>query len=247
MSRYFQVLERAGREAELRSLATHTESRVHAGQSFRSHEGLTREEVTKLVQRLFLLPEEKDAPRVVLFCNIEGGQGSSWFCTRVGQSLARLGKGTVCLLDANLRAPRLHHVMGLKNQRCLVDVLFGAGSICDLCLPTSTKDLWLVPSGPIVSEGHTQLGGEIMQGSLAALREQFGYVLIDAPAASEHEDAAVVGKQADGVVLIVRANATRRETTRQVKEALEAANVRLLGAVMENRSFPIPEAIYRRL
>jgi Mrp family chromosome partitioning ATPase len=47
--------------------------------------------------------------------------------------------------------------------------------------------------------------------------------------------------------LVIEANSTRRETTRKAKESLEAANVRLLGAVLNKRTFPIPEVFYRKL
>jgi len=47
--------------------------------------------------------------------------------------------------------------------------------------------------------------------------------------------------------LVVEANLTRREVARKAKESLESANVRLLGAVLNNRTFPIPETIYRNI
>jgi Mrp family chromosome partitioning ATPase len=49
------------------------------------------------------------------------------------------------------------------------------------------------------------------------------------------------------LVLVVQANATRRDAARKAKESLQAANVRLLGAVLDNRTFPIPDAIYQRI
>jgi len=52
---------------------------------------------------------------------------------------------------------------------------------------------------------------------------------------------------ADGVVLVVSAERTRRAAACKIKEMLEAAQVRLLGAVLSDREFPIPERIYRRL
>jgi Mrp family chromosome partitioning ATPase len=52
---------------------------------------------------------------------------------------------------------------------------------------------------------------------------------------------------ADGVVLVLEANSTRRVTAKKAKQALEAANVRILGTVLNNRTFPIPEGLYRRL
>jgi len=48
-------------------------------------------------------------------------------------------------------------------------------------------------------------------------------------------------------VLVLEANATRKDAARRVKEILDAANVRVLGVVLNNRTFPIPDAIYQRL
>jgi protein-tyrosine kinase len=52
---------------------------------------------------------------------------------------------------------------------------------------------------------------------------------------------------ADGVILVVEANSTRREMARTAKETFDDANVKLLGAILNNRTFPIPEALYRKL
>ena len=51
----------------------------------------------------------------------------------------------------------------------------------------------------------------------------------------------------DGVVLVLEANSTRRVAARKAQQAVEAANVRVLGTVLNNRTFPIPEKIYRLL
>jgi Mrp family chromosome partitioning ATPase len=71
--------------------------------------------------------------------------------------------------------------------------------------------------------------------------------VLQAPPASSSADALVLGKLTDGVVLVIAANSTRRETTRQVKDSFDAAEVRLLGAVLDERTFPIPEGLYRKL
>jgi protein-tyrosine kinase len=52
---------------------------------------------------------------------------------------------------------------------------------------------------------------------------------------------------ADGVILILEAHATRRESARRAKESLQAAGVKILGAVLNKRTYPIPEALYKRL
>jgi Mrp family chromosome partitioning ATPase len=46
---------------------------------------------------------------------------------------------------------------------------------------------------------------------------------------------------------VLKANSTRRDATREIKQQLQAANVRMLGAVLNQRTFPIPERIYNKL
>ena len=81
----------------------------------------------------------------------------------------------------------------------------------------------------------------------AELREEFDHILVSAPALARESEATLMGQLADGVVLIVRANQSRRDSIRQAKEQLEAAKVHVLGAVLDQRTFPIPERIYRWL
>jgi Mrp family chromosome partitioning ATPase len=77
--------------------------------------------------------------------------------------------------------------------------------------------------------------------------DAFDYLLVNAPGIGVSRDAALVGEVVGAAILVVEANATRRQTARRAKESLEAAGVRLLGTVLRNRSFPIPESIYKRL
>ncbi len=247
MSRYFRVLERAARSNELVPAVSGTVPYSAEMRRPRSLDGLVREEIAKLVQRVFLLSNGA-APHAVVFSGLEHSEASSRICARAGQTLAKQGTSAVCLVDANLRLPRLHTHFGVENRRGLVDALFQTGSIRDLAQPLTGANLWIVPSGGTATpDVHTRLGGEFMQRCLAELRVQFNYVLIDTSPADLYADAAVVGKLVDGVVLVVEANSTRRETAKQAKESLETANVKILGAVLDKRTFPIPEALYRRL
>jgi Mrp family chromosome partitioning ATPase len=82
---------------------------------------------------------------------------------------------------------------------------------------------------------------------LLELGETFDYVLIDAAALNACNDAVVLGGLSDGVVLTLKANSSRRETARKAVQQLQTANVRTLGAVLNERTFPIPEALYKRL
>ena len=63
----------------------------------------------------------------------------------------------------------------------------------------------------------------------------------------EHTDAILMGQLTDGAVLVLESNTTRRQVARIAKEDLEAADVRLLGAVLNKRTFTIPQFLYDRV
>jgi Mrp family chromosome partitioning ATPase len=73
------------------------------------------------------------------------------------------------------------------------------------------------------------------------------YTLISAPALQAEADMTRIAQLTDGAVLIVEANHSRRDMVRRAKEQLESAKVKLIGAVLDQRTFPIPERLYRRL
>jgi len=79
------------------------------------------------------------------------------------------------------------------------------------------------------------------------LRDAFDYILIDAPPLNQYAEAIGLGQLADGLVLVLEANATRRESALRVTEMLRAAQVQVLGAVLNKRTFPIPQSLYHRL
>ena len=203
------------------------------------------EEITKLVQRLFSQAGKGGGPKVVSFSGIARDDRSSWICARAGEALAEQAEGSVCMVDANLWSPRLHMQLSASNQKGLAEALAGPGPIGNFATPLGGKNLWVIPSGLVRPGFHPAM--ERYRERFAELREAYDYVLVSAPALSREADATFVGQLADGVVLIVEANQSRREIVRRAKNQLEGARVHLLGAVLDQRTFPIPEKLYQKL
>ena len=208
---------------------------------------MARDEAIKLVERLFLSVGPKPAPRAVVFASVDPGDGSGTVCACAGVALAAQVRRSVCMVDANFYAPSLHRHFGAEDNFGLIDAAAQQGPIRSFARQISGGNLWLVTCGGRSANPHTLLASEGMRARVAELRSEFDYVLMDAPAVNINGTATLLGPLADGIVLIVEANSTRREVARKAKENLELANVRLLGAVLNNRTFPIPEAIYRSL
>jgi protein-tyrosine kinase len=209
-------------------------------------DGVTREEIGKLVQRLFLLPGT-DAAHNVVFSGTESGDGCSWICARVGEILASQVTSSVCIVDCSLRAPSLHEQFKVENHYGLIDALIGDGPIRQYAQQLSRPNLCLVSSGADNDNSQELLTSGRMRMRIAELRAEFNYVLMDVAPFNVCNHAMVFGGLSDGLVLVLKANSTRRDATREITQQLQAANIRMLGAVLNQRTFPIPENIYNKL
>ncbi|TAM82219.1 MAG: tyrosine-protein kinase family protein [Acidobacteria bacterium] len=199
-----------------------------------------------LVQRVFLLPGP-EAPNTVVFCGVDDDEESSSLCLRVGEILASHTSGEVCVVDANLQNPSLHKQYGPASDCGITELVLADGNARRVARKIGNKPMWLLSAGLLNAEGQAMLTLDRLQSQVSELREKFSHVLVSAPPANASREATLFGRFADGVVLVLKANSTRRATALKVKESLEAANVRLLGAVLADRVFPIPEALYRKL
>lgn len=208
-------------------------------------DGIAREEITKLVHRVFLLTGG-EAPRRVVFTGTESGNGSTWMCAHTAEILASQVNRSVCVVDCNLRRPTLHDQFRVSNHHGLSDALRGEGSIRQYAVQMR-RNLWLVSCGAESESANEMLTSDRMRSRLAELANEFDYLLLDVASLKSANHGIVLGQLVDGVVMVLKAHSTRRDSSRDFIQSLQAANVRVLGAVLNQRTFPIPEKIYRRI
>jgi Flp pilus assembly CpaE family ATPase len=208
-------------------------------------EQLTRDEECKLIQNVFRASGSASR-RTVLFAGVDHHSPSATLCGRTAELLASQIEGSVCAVDADLRDPSLHLCLNGQAANGLLDLLRDGGSVRSAAQQLRAN-LWLLQSAPQVRDPHTVLASDRMRLLFKELREQFDYILVSAPPFSQSAESILLSQLTDGVVLVLEAHATRRERARNVKERLAAARVPVLGAVLRNRTFPIPDALYHRL
>lgn len=200
------------------------------------------EEMLRLVQNIFL-STNGSAPRQVVVCGVDGENGSSSVCASVGRTLAANSSRQVCLIDANVRSPRLSGIFGVDK---MTPFSTDKVSAREHCLQIE-DNLWFAGPSFLANNNRVLLPIHELKERLAQLRDVFEYVVIDAPGTSVCGDAQLLSQVADAAILVIEADRTRRLTARNAKQALDAAGVRVLGTVLHNRSFPIPETIYKRI
>ena len=108
-------------------------------------------------------------------------------------------------------------------------------------------NLWLAPLKLLLGANPERLAGDSLARRFSDFRLEFDYTVFHGPPAGCYSEAALLGHLSDGVALVLEANSTRRATALRAKETLQATQTRLLGVVLSERTFPIPERIYRKL
>jgi Mrp family chromosome partitioning ATPase len=198
----------------------------------------TQDQISTLVQRVFVFPNSS-APRVVAFASVDDGNGSSEICFHAGRALAKELSASVCLVDAGGDRSFLRQFAPPNGAGGgLPDALNSAEPVKRFTIRVGDENLWLLPGRSSAANSSSRLSADRMRSRLTALREAFDYVLVDAPPVISAATAVLLGQIADGMILVIEANSTRRHNARTAKESLHAANVKLLGAILNNHTLP---------
>ncbi|MFY9791417.1 MAG: CpsD/CapB family tyrosine-protein kinase [Candidatus Sulfotelmatobacter sp.] len=208
-------------------------------------DAVAQQECFKLVQRIFL--GQPDLFHTVAFAGIDRGNGCSRICVETARILSANTSGSVCLVDANFRTPSLPGFLGVSNHRGLVTSLAEDGDMRSFARQLVPSNLWLMSAGTVDSMSPSLLSSDRLRVRLQELRKEFDYVLIDSPALNLYADAVALGGIAEGLVIVLQAESTRRESALKGLQTLRQAHIKVLGAVLNRRTFPIPHFVYRRL
>jgi receptor protein-tyrosine kinase len=194
-------------------------------------ENFAREQIRGLVRRVFFADESRSVKQVV-FSPVESHGGMRAICDQVGRALALETHSDIAILsrDAEPAVCVGHEGVAIRSWATQLAV-----------------NLWRVPELSLCPSGEEIGTGCYWRTRLAELRSEFEYMVIHGPAAGLSSEAALLGQLADGIILVLDAHSTRRATALKIKETLQGASSKILGTVLSERAFPVPEGIYRRL
>ena len=170
-------------------------------------------------------------------------EGKSTMLANLAVAMA-LGERKVILVDCDLRRPSLHKLFGLAHKRGLTTMMVDDKALSDPPLQdTGVAGLWLLASGELPPSPSDLLGSQRMDRVLAALRERADVVLLDAPPVLAASDAAILATKVDGVLLVVAAGQTKRDSVQAARAKLEKVNAHVIGAVLTN--MPLDASLQR--
>lgn len=153
----------------------------------------------------------------------------------------------ILLIDTQFRDPVLHKIFNVDMQNGLYEMLSDEPDAEALIKNTSSVDLKLITVGQKVVSPLIHFDLEKLALLLETIKSKVEFVFLDIPSLLHSADGIAISRLCDGLVLIVRAHETRWEIVEEAKRQLQAAEVNVLGCVLNRRQFFIPEWFYRKL
>lgn len=182
-------------------------------------------------------------PRSLLVTSSVAGEGKTTTAANLASVMAEDGS-SVCLVEADLRSPRLLDYYGFDAAPGLTDVLIGEASLEDVLRPVGDSRVQLIGAGQTPTDSAKLLSGPAMTSLLRELGSRFDVVILDGPPVHPVTDAVVLSDIVDGVLLVVGVGVVRSDTLLESLESLDLVHADVVGLVL-NRLRKVSTDDYR--
>jgi capsular exopolysaccharide synthesis family protein len=161
--------------------------------------------------------------------------GKTSTAANLAVSLAEGGR-RILLIDGDLRRSALAQFFDVQNSRGLSNALCGdeATDLCSLIQPTSFSGVSILPSGSTRGSVARLLHSSLLASVVETTRNEFDFVLIDAPPLLGLADARILGKYADGVIFVCRAGYTSVDELAESRRLLEEDGTHIVGTILND-------------
>lgn len=162
------------------------------------------------------------------------GEGKSITALSLSISISQGLQDTVLLVDADLRRPTLHKMLGIKADLGLADCLAGKVHPEDVIYHTNIKKLSVIPAGRIPNNPSELITSDTMTNLINEVKTRYQnrIVIFDSPPVISLTDSVVLGQKLDAVIVVIHTTRTPREAISETINSLSDTNV--LGAVLNH-------------
>src|SRR5438309_9301542 len=187
------------------------------------------EEFRTLRSRLYQM-REKMSLKKVLVTSALPKEGKSFIAANLAQVMVRQHGRRALLIDADLRGPRLHSALGTVSTPGLSDYLLGESDEFSIMQRGPMENLFFVPSGRTVSSPAELVANGRLKFLLTRVEPLFDWIIIDSPPTVPVSDSSLLANYCDGVLIVVRSNATPFDIARKARQ--EFRDTSLVGVVL---------------
>jgi polysaccharide biosynthesis transport protein len=168
--------------------------------------------------------------KVIVVTSSVSGEGKSKVSANLATAMAQVGN-RVLLVDANLHHPTQHKIWDLYNNLGLSN-LIAEKTDSHMAIEPVAINLDVLTSGTIPPSPTTLLDSQRMSESIEHFAARYDFVIIDTPSLNFAADAPILGRMADGVILVVKPGLVDAGKAIFAKEILERSGQNVLGIVI---------------
>jgi capsular exopolysaccharide synthesis family protein len=159
------------------------------------------------------------------------GDGKTTLITNLAVSIAQSGR-RVLLIDADLRRPRVHRILGVSGHVGLSEVIAGTAELSMAVQPTAVPNLSVLPCGRRPPNPAELLTSPRFEDVLDDVRGSYDYILVDSPPLLAVSDPCTVAPRVDGLLLTIRVSKNGRPAAERARDLLAGVKANCLGVVV---------------
>jgi capsular exopolysaccharide synthesis family protein len=185
----------------------------------------------RMLQAALKFFKSDQALKVIVVTSSVPKEGKSTTCANLAAVMAKLGY-KVLIIDADIRRPSQHQLWQIPNQVGLMNIIAGQVNLSKSVIHTVMQNLDVLTAGVSTSNPHVLLDSRRMAALIGQCPTEYEYVIIDTPPIAIAADATIIGKIADGVLLVTRPGLADAINSKVAKEYIDQSCENILGLVV---------------
>lgn len=173
------------------------------------------------------------------------GEGVTTIATNLATHVAQTTRESVLLFEVSTNRPSIEESFGIESKTEFSDFVSRHVEIAERIEATPIRNLSAV-AATAGQDGWGNLSPRSIARIVRELREQFAFVVVDLPPASELGPCLAIASHLDAVLLTVEAERVSSEVAQRAKKRLIDAGANLRGVVLNKCREHAPEWFRRR-
>jgi protein-tyrosine kinase len=196
------------------------------------------EEYRTLRSRLYHIREKMPLKKLLVTSALPK-EGKSFTAANLAQVMVRQHGRRALLIDADLRGPRLHQMLGTPQGPGLSEYLLGKADEASIIQRGPMEGMFFMPSGESIADPSELVASSRLKTLLQRIEPVFDWIIVDSPPAIPVSDASVLAKACDGVLMVVRSASTPSDLAKKAR--MEFPDQILVGVVLNGTEFDEPQ------
>lgn len=178
------------------------------------------------------VPADKTLTSLVV-TSAGAAEGKSTVIANLAIAYAQFGM-KVLLVDGDMRKPAIHKMFSTPKKPGLANMITKRSKLDESIFKTEIDNLYVMPAGSLPPNPSELLGSKSMKELFTQLKKQFDKIFFDAPPLMAVTDAALIGAQTDGILLVARAGEAQKEVIVHLQQEMKNTKIAIAGTVLND-------------